>query len=898
MQEYHSLRVDQVLLSLNTSIKGLSEQEAKKRLERYGLNEIERKKRETIFEIFLNQFKNSLILLLIFAGIIAAIINEKIEAFAIGFIIILNVLLGFIQEYKAEKAIEALEKMSTPFSKVIRNDEIQKIPAAQLVPGDIILLEEGEIVPADSRIIEQHSLKIDEASLTGESVPSEKTINPYSLRTPISDQENMAFRGTIVSYGKGKSVITATGMNTEFGKIASHIQTKEEKTPLQIKFEQLTKQIGVITIVLILIVFTAGLFEKTLTFGKMLLFAVVLTVSTLPNSLPVIVTVGLSLGAKRLAKKNMLIRKLTAAESLGAVTVICVDKTGTITKNQMTVNKIFTNFETIEVTGSGYNPKGNFFINNQKTNPKKFDILLRIGCLCNNSKLILENKEHKIIGDPTDGALKVLAKKGNIDEKYISNFNLIEEFPFDSNRKMMSVIFENKKDKRRQTYVKGAPDLLLEKCNRIFDKGKIRRITKEDKKEILSINNSFAEQSLRVLGLAYKDVSKNEKYSIKSIENDLIFIGLTGMIDPPRECVKNSIKKCEDAKIKVIMITGDHALTAKAIAKQIGLLSSEDLKNEKFILTGEQIEKLNDFELSKAIDNIKIIARALPLQKLRIVEALKTKGHVVAMTGDGVNDSPALKKADIGISMGVIGTDVAKETSKAILIDDNFSTIVNGVEEGRNIYDKMIKSARYLLSCNAGEIFSVFIAIMLNFPLPLLPLQVLLMSLLTDDFPALGLGFESSDKDVMKRAPRDPKEKPITKNIWIAIILFGIIMSAATLFIFMQYKDINLQKAQTIAFTTLVMIQMFAVLSSRSLTPSFEKLNPFSNKWLFGAVTASVIIQLIVIYWQPAQVIFGTVNLNLDDWIKIISISAIGFIAMELSKFSLKFGSENKAKSL
>lgn len=894
MTDYYNLDISETIKSLKSSEKGMTSEEAKKRLEEFGYNELEKEKGFTLLSIFLDQFKNALILLLIFAAVLSLILGEEVESAAIFGIIILNVILGFVQEYRAEKAIEALEKISAPIAKVLRDGQEQKIPAREVAPGDIILLEAGDIVPADSRLMEISSLQIDEASLTGESIPSKKVIESFKVGASISDQENMAFMGTVITYGKGKSIVTNTGMKTEFGKIAKSLETtKEVQTPLQAKFAQLAKQIGMVAIVLIATVLISGTLQGTLTFGRMIVFALALTVSTIPNSLPVIVTVGLSMGTKRLAKKNMLVKKLPAAESLGAATIIVSDKTGTITKNQMTITDIYYEDEIIKVSGSGYEPKGNFFSDGKQINPEKLELLFRIGYLCNNAKLSKNKDKFEIIGDPTEGSLIVLGKKGELKDSDLKrNFSFIEELPFDSDRKRMSVIFKNRKNRKTEAYVKGAPDLLLKVCDRILDNGKVRKLTKNDRTKILKMNDSFAENALRVLAIAYKDVSGLKKYSLDNVEKNLIFAGLVGMIDPPRDEVKLAVEQCNEAGIEVMMMTGDHAITAKAVAQQIGLFKKGDV-----ILTGDEIEKMGDAKLEKMIGKIRIIARALPIQKSRIVDALQKNGHIVAMTGDGVNDAPALKKADIGISMGITGTDVAKEVSKATLVDDNFATIVNAIEEGRNIYDKMIKSARYLLSCNAGEITSVFMAIMLRFPLPLLPLQILLMNLLTDDFPALGLGFESSEKGIMKRPPRDPKEKPISKRIFLSIIVFGLIMGLGTLFMFIQYKDVNLSKAQTMAFTTLVMFQMFAVISSRTLNPSISHLNPLSNKWLFGAVCLSIAIQIAVVYWAPMQTIFGTVSLSATDWAEIIGISSLGLIMMEVSKFFIKSNNINHNKA-
>ncbi|MFH1641965.1 MAG: cation-translocating P-type ATPase [Nanoarchaeota archaeon] len=894
VDHYYAIKPQEVIRILNSSDSGLSEKEAKKRLADYGVNELQKEKKITRFSIFVNQFRNALLILLVFAGVLSLTLGEKIESIAIFGIVLLNAILGYIQEYRAEKAIEALKKISAPEAKVLRDGKTLKIKAREVVPGDILMLEAGDIVSADSRIIESSSLQIDEASLTGESVPSKKLVDTLKEGVSIVDQENMSFMGTIVTYGKGKSIVTSTGMNTELGKIATSIQTtKEAKTPLQVKFEQLAKQIGLVVVVLIIIVLVSGILQGMLSFSKMILFALALTVSTIPNSLPIIVTVSLSMGTKRLAKQNMLIKKLPAAESLGAATIICSDKTGTLTKNQMTITNIYTNDEVINVTGTGYEPKGNLFSGNMTVNPKKIELLLRIGYLCNNAKHVKNENKYQIIGDPTEGSLIVLGKKGNLNDRQLNNnFTLVDELPFDSERKRMTVIYKNKLTKKIEAYVKGAPDLMLKKCNRIIENGKVRKLTTNDKQKILEMNNSFAEKALRVLGLAYSELTPIRKYALENVEKELIFVGLVGMIDPPRDEVKDAVTKCSEAGIEVMVITGDQAITTKAVAKQIGLFKEGDI-----ILTGADIERMTDLDLMKKIDSVRIIARALPIQKLKVVEALKKKGHIVAMTGDGVNDAPALKKADIGIAMGITGTDVTKEVAKATLVDDNFATIVNAIGEGRNIYDKMIKSAKYLLSCNAGEITCVFMAIMLKFPLPLLPLQILLMNLLTDDLPALGLGFETSEEDIMKRPPRNPNEKPISRRVFISIVMFGLIMGLGTLYMFTMYKDYDLSKAQTIAFTTLVMFQMFAVISSRTLHFSIKELNPFTNIWLIGAVSLSVLIQIAVIYWPPLQLIFGTVALTGMEWFRIIVMSSMGFIFMELSKIFTSYKSSNFSKS-
>ncbi len=894
---FHDVSVEKALSLLATSRSGLSESEVSVRLSKYGYNELPKEKKTRPIALFLGQFRNFLIILLIFATLISLFLRDFLEAAAMLSIIFLSAILGFVQEFRASRAIEALEKISAPTATVIRDGIVAKVAARALVPGDIVLLEAGDIVPADSRVIETVSLQIDEAALTGESVPSPKVTVAFNPNTTLADQENMAFMGTVVTYGKGKAVVTATGMVTEFGKIASSIQaTKEVQTPLQAKFEQMARQIGIAVMVLVFFVFIGGFLQGELSVAKLFIFALSLVVATVPSALPAIVTISLALGAKSLAAKNMIIKKLPAAESLGAVTIICSDKTGTITKNQMTVTKIFTDDKVITVSGSGYVPVGTFHFGDVEFNPKNIELLLRIGLLCNNAKLSGSGSHWQVIGDPTEGSLIALARKGGLsEEKMHEDYSLVQELPFDSERKMMSVVYKKNGTREAFACVKGAPDLLLRNCDKILKNGRVQDITAKERELILEMNESFAGEALRVLGIAYRELPSLQHYDMDSVESNLVFVGLAGMIDPPREEVRAAVAHCREAGIRVMVITGDHAITTSAIANKIGLFQEGDV-----VLTGEDVEKMSEYELAKVIEHVRIIARALPIQKSKVVDALKKKGHVVAMTGDGVNDAPALKKADIGIAMGITGTDVAKEVSKGVLADDNFATIVNAVAEGRNIYDKMIKSTRYLLSCNMGEIITVFFAIMLRFPLPLTTLQILLMNLVTDGVPALGLGVEPAEGDVMKRPPRNPREKPITGSSLLLIVLFGIVMGAGTLFIFNLYYDENnassLKLAQTAAFTTLVMFEMFAVIGSRSISP-FRKLNPFTNKWLLGGVVLSILIQIAIIYWAPLQPVFSTVPLGLSEWVRILAVSSLGFLLMEFGKFFIAQPKVNNAGS-
>lgn len=889
-KKYYTMDYDEAIRLLESNENGLEDEEAKRRLGIYGQNELKKTGKKTVVGLLLEQFSNILILLLVAATLISLALGEFMDAAAMFSIVLLSVLLGFVQEYRAEKAMEALEKITAPLAKVVRAGVHRKIPSRELVPGDVILLEAGDVVPADSRIFEESNLQVDEASLTGESVPSVKFIEKLGADTSVADQDNMAFAGTIVSYGKGKAIVTATGMNTEFGKIAAYIQQqKDTKTPLQAKFEQMTKQIGFAVVILVLIVFIVGTIRGALSIPQMLIFSLSLAVAAIPSSLPAIVTISLAIGARELVKRKMIIRKLPAAESLGAVTVICSDKTGTITKNEMTATKIYFGHMEYSVTGIGYSPEGAFFDSQGKeVEPEGFETLLKVGVLCNNSEVSLRDGRWTVEGDPTEGALVVLGAKAALEQQKLKNKHpAVKELPFDSERKMMSVIIGSEKKGEHIAYIKGATDLLVKHCDRILIDGKERKMTSDDEGKILAANNKYAENALRVLGFAYND-NLQSKHTIETVERKMVFVGLVGMIDPPRDEVFGAVKAAKEAGIKTIIITGDHALTTKAIAQKIGLFEDGDL-----VLTGEDIDKMGDNELLEKIEKVRIFARTLPIQKSRIVDILKKKGHVVAMTGDGVNDAPALKKADIGISMGINGTDVAKEVSKATLADDNFATIVNAISEGRNIYDKIIKSSRYLLSCNAGEITVVFISIILNFPLPLIPMQILLMNLLTDGLPAIGLGLEKSESDVMKRRPRNPSEKPLNNNMVLLIVIFGLIMGISSFALFQTSLDSGLDRARTIAFTTLVMFQMFAAVGSRSLHP-FQKLNIFENKWLVAGIASSIAIQLLIIYWGPLRPVFETVPLSGMDWLKILLVSSLGFLAMEIGKLFLNKSENNR----
>lgn len=881
---------EEVLDDVQSTYDGLSEKEAARRLEERGANEITDQSRTSWFGLLAEQFSDFLVLLLLVATGISIVLRQYLDAGAMLTIVALSVALGFFQEYRAERAVEALQKISAPHAKVVRSGILKTIPASRLVPGDIIVLEAGDVVPADARLLETSNLQAAEASLTGESSATTKNVEAVPERTPIQDQRCMVFMTTAITYGRGRAVVVDTGMSTEIGRIAASIQRqKDTQTPLQAKFAQMARQIGFAVLVLVAIVFVMGLFSNISTgyqagnrLIEMLIFSLSLAVAAVPSSLTAIVTIGLALGAKKLAEKKMIIKKLPAAESLGAVTTICSDKTGTLTRNEMTITRIYTNDTDIRVTGSGYEPKGTFEA--ERLPRTQLELLLTIGLVCNEAELENENGRYTIIGDPTEGALVVAAAKAGITRESLirAGYSTIYDLPFDSERKRMSVVAKSAKLQAPRAFVKGAPDVMLDRCSKALIGGKQVRLTQSLKRRILEQNEAYAKDALRVLGLAYRDRAPASETTPEKLEQGLVFVGLVGMIDPPRPEVREAIERCRAAGIDVMVITGDHAITTEAVAREIGIFDSE--RGDR-VVTGSEIDAMTDPDLRREVSSIRIIARALPIQKLRVVAALQARGEIVAMTGDGVNDGPALKRADVGVAMGITGTDVAKEVAKGILTDDNFATIVNAVEEGRNIYDKMIKSTRFLLSCNAGEIATIFLALIVKLPMPLIPLQILLMNLVTDGMPALALGVEPSDDDIMNRPPRDPKARPISRSGLLMIVAFGVFMAMGTLYLFQRTLAAGrgLAYAQTVAFTTLVLFEMFAVFGSRSLNP-WHKLNPFSNPWLIGAVAISVGLQLAVIYVPWLQTVFGTVALPLAAWAWIVGISSLGFVFMEVSK--------------
>ena len=865
---WHTLSAKDVLERLETNYNGLSESKAATRLEIFGPNEIAEFRRRTKLEILISQFKSILIYLLLFAILISFLIGEMLDAFVILAIVILNGLLGFYQEYKSESALEALKRMAAPKAKVVRDGVVKSIYARELVPGDIVIVETGDRVPADGRVIEAINLRVDESILTGESHPVDKFSDPLPENTPLADRRNMLYSSTHVVYGRGRMVVTSIGMNTEFGRIAEQIQSAmEEETPLQKRLEDLGKTLGGIVILLTGLGFLLG-YLRGIPLLEMLMTSISLAVSAVPEGLPAVVTIALSIGVQKMAKRNAIVKRLSSVETLGSVTVICTDKTGTLTRNEMTVREIRTLKRVYNVTGSGYRPEGGFYSDGKEIkNDKDLELLLTAGVLCNTSELIKEGDEWRIFGDPTEGALLVAGAKYGLWRNLLKEkFEYISEIPFDSARKRMSSIYRT--GNRIIAFIKGAPETLLPLSKFALIDGEVKKLSSSEKEELFNAASEMANQALRVLAIAYRELPKN--YDNEDVERDIIFVGLVGMIDPPREGVKEAISVCKKAGIKPVMVTGDHKLTAVAIARMIGLIEEGDL-----VVSGPELDKRSDKQLLEEIERISVFARVSPGHKLRIIRAYKAKGHIIAMTGDGVNDAPAVKSADVGIAMGQRGSDVTREAADIVLSDDNFVTIVNAVEEGRGIYCNIRKFVRFLLSCNFDEIAIIASSILLGLPVPLTPIQILWINIVTDGAPALALGVDPPDPDLMERPPRDPKEG-ILNGMWRFFVAAFILQTLGTISIFYYaLQEYSLAEARTMAFTTAVFFELAAVFNCRS-----ERYNPFkigfsTNRKLLFSVFLSVFFQIMVIYLPFLQILFDTAPLSLEEFIMCI---LVGFL--------------------
>lgn len=888
---WHTLEISGVIASLDSSTSGLSREEAKRRLAEFGPNELTEKHKVSPWAIFGEQFKNFLIIILLIAAVLSGVLGEVADAIVIFVIVLFAAILGFVQEYRAEQAMAALKRMASPVATVIRDGEETDIPSRELVPGDIILLQTGDSTPADSRIIEAVNLKVSEASLTGESEPVDKTTDSLADASGLGDRKNMVYMGTSVVYGRGSAIITATGMATEFGKIAAMLQNvEEEKTPLQVNLDRVGKWIAILALVLTSALAVVGVFRGH-TIMEMFIWGVSLAVAAVPEALPAVVTISLAIGVQRMVKRHALVRKLSAVETLGSTTVICSDKTGTLTQNQMTVKQLFTDDKSIEVSGTGYEPKGGFLLDAHAFEPLQdihVETLLRIGNLCNDSHLHLEDGEGRwqIKGDPTEGALLVAAAKaGMVHENELRQYPRVNEMPFSSETKMMTTLHRTHADKY-VAYSKGAAEVILESSSRVFRDGAAQELGSTEREKLHGITQDMASRGLRVLGLAYKPVAHQNDIP----DRELVFVGLVGMIDPPRDEVKGAIKLCDQAGIKSVMITGDHKLTAMAIARELGLLK------DGLAFTGAELDMLSNRQLEDVVEQIQVYARVSPAHKLRVVEALAKKGHVVAMTGDGVNDAPALKKADIGIAMGITGTDVSKEAADIVLTDDNFASIVAAVEEGRGIYDNIKKYLMFLLSSNLGEILVMGIAVLFGGllgtggALPLIAIQILWVNLATDGLPAVALAVDPATPDIMKRPPRLRNESIFTRPV-IALITIGGVWSMVVniaIFVWALREGKSLIEAQSLVFATLIIIQFFKAFNYRSDRLSILEMGFFKNKWLVLAILWEICLFLLIVYVPVLQEVFNTYPLPLADWIIVLVSAFTIFPVLEISKLVIR----------
>ena len=864
---------------------GLSEHEARRRLAQWGANSIREKKQKGLPEIFLDQFRDFMVLVLLGATLISGLLREYNDALTIIVIVILNAVLGFIQEYKAERSFAALKRISAPRGRVIREGGLKDVPAEEVVPGDIVSLEGGDRVCADLRLISADSLMIDESPLTGESIAVEKetAILEFVPSSP-GDARNMVFSGTLVLNGTGRGVVVATGMDTEIGRIASLIQEVDiNKTPLQMRLARLGKFLVLACLLLCLFVVALGLWRGEEVY-RMFMAGISLAVAAIPEGLPAIVTISLALGVQRMVRRRAIVRRLPAVETLGCPTVICSDKTGTITQNKMTVKSIYTNGRFFDVEGEGRSIEGGLYLGRKRVNargePHLYKMLV-IASLCNNAQLRQEVKRNfsrssyaKIQGNSTESALLICAAKAGLwKEKLEQSYTKLKEYPFSSARKRMSVIF--RQDGELSLFVKGAPERLLELSSFILENGAVKPLSESHRRKILAQVGVMASGALRTLAVAYRPLPEYDiSWEPKDVERELIFVGFFGMLDPPRPAALKAIQKCKEAGIRTVMITGDHRNTAVAIARQTGIL-----KPGGEVVTGEELDKMDDGVLYRRIENIYVFARVSPEHKLRIVRCLKARGHIVAMTGDGVNDAPAVKEADIGIAMGLTGTEVTREAASLVLADDNFGTIVAAVEEGRNIYDNIRKFIRFLLGCNLGEILTMLLAMLCGLPLPLRPIQILWVNLVTDGLPAMALGVDSPEKDVMSRPPRSPQEGVFSRGLWIRIMMRGAVIGVTSLVIFaLAYHGSGLLVyAQTMALSTLVVTQLFHVFECRSeYLPAFDA-GRESNMMLVISVAVSFLLLLAIVYQPFLQGVFQTYPLRAEDWFIIFASSLLPY---------------------
>jgi P-type Ca2+ transporter type 2C len=924
-RECHHLGPDETGNEFATHLeKGLTQEEAAERLHKFGANELTEKPRPGFLAMLLSQFNNFLVIILIFAAVISLLLGEIVDAVAILIIVVLNAVVGVVQESKAEAALAALKKMAAPNAQVIRGGRQMTIPSRELVVGDVVLLEAGNYVPADMRLIESVNLKVEEASLTGESVPVDKNAKVVLNKDiPLGDRKNSTFMSTLVAYGRGRGLVTSTGMHTQIGQIAEMLQSyEEEDTPLQQKLDQLAKWLGIVCLAICGIIFVYGLIRDT-HFGtivsdglmaylrnekkdiiELFMTAVSLAIAAIPEGLPAVVTICLALGMQKMIRRHVLIRKLPAVETLGCTSVVCSDKTGTLTQNEMTVVQAWAGGKKLKITGEGYAPTGQFSFDGRPFDPVKdpdVSLLLHAGVLCNDAKLEESGEEqgmksYRIVGDPTEGAMVVAAAKAGVwrdrTEKVLQR---VQEIPFDSERKRMTTLHQIKQKDgdfsfncpSTVAFIKGAPDIVLDLCSQIVTNGKAVPITEENKKQVLGMNQEMARQALRVLGVAYRPLDQiPSACSSETVETQLTFVGLMGMIDPARPEVKEAVKVAQGAGLKSVMVTGDYKDTAEAIAREIGILTPGGK-----VLTGTELDKMSDDDLAKVVDKVDVCCRVSPANKTKIVDAFKAKGYVVAMTGDGVNDAPALKRANIGVAMGITGTDVSKETAHMVLTDDNFASIVAAIEEGRIIYSNIRKFVYYLISCNIGEILIIFVAMLLGFPMPLKPVQLLMLNLVTDGAPALALGMEKGDRDIMNRPPRPTKEPVINWEMRIGTIVQAVVMTAAVLIVYFLALRIypeHVDRAQTIAFVTLCLSELLRAFTARSEHHGIFSIGVFTNRWMIWAVLGSAAVVFISIYVPFLQPFIDTTPLSLGDWALMAPFILMASVAAEITKVYIR----------
>jgi Ca2+-transporting ATPase len=915
---WHAVAYGEALVELGTSRRsGLTDEEAQVRLEEHGSNTLAEPARRTAIQQFFNQFKEFLVILLLISAGVSAVVGELEDALVILAIVIVNAVIGVIQEQRAENALDALKKMASPKARAIRSGEPKVVDASTLVPGDIILIEAGDSIPADARLIESGMLKVDESSLTGESEPVELSAEAVMAKDdPLGDRVNMVYMGSSVSYGRGVAAVVGTGMSTEMGKIAALLQEGEDEvTPLQVKLDVLGKKLGLAAVMLCIAVFIAGVYRGESAFD-MFLTAVSLAVAAIPEGLPAIVTIVLAIGVQRMAAKNAIIRHLPAVETLGSADVICSDKTGTLTTNQMTVTRIYVPGKVVEVSGEGYSPHGAFIESGKEIDASLDGSIMRMlasGVLCNDARVgsvemqVSASQESfddapvrlEMIGDPTEGAIVVAGLKAGVDKVNLAQWApRIGELPFESERKRMTTI--HRLPEAYLSCTKGAPDELLQVCASVFDGTKIVPLTKAMRAEISRVNQEMASSALRVLAVAQREFDELPgEISVDSIERDLVFLGLVGMKDPPRAEAKDAVRECFNAGITPVMITGDHRETAMAVARDVGIMTPGAIA-----ATGAELAQMSDSQLDDAVDQIRVYARVAPEHKVRIVDAWKRKGHIVAMTGDGVNDAPALKRADIGAAMGITGTDVAKGAADMILTDDNFATIVTAVREGRVVFDNIKKAVQYLVSCNIGEIIVIFAAIMLGLPRPLLPIHILWLNLITDGLPALALGVDPPAPDLMRRRPRRGSNDVVGQGALVRLILYGLSVALLGLLSFaiglgwpgqLDTSAANLMEAQTMCLLTMSFCQLIHAFNFRSELDSLFKVGMFANGRLVLAFLVSGLLQLAVVYIKPIRRFFDLVDVHGSKLVDSIALALLMLAVGELTKLASRAIYERKA---